>query len=207
MLLLKGTRTIRIKTWHDHTHQCSACKDFDLTIGVFMKYFHIFFIPIAPWGVKSTKMYCASCGQPVRIDSVGLEYEKRTKVPFYLYAGTIFIGLLLATGIILSVFGSYQRDQYIDHPQIGDVYLVKRDLPAPAIWYFMRIARIHGDTAVVYHNNLEYNAYTYRLNSDDYFVSGKEIEYSTELLKTMFQKGIIVNVFRDYDSAGFNRIK
>jgi hypothetical protein len=114
---------------------------------------------------------------------------------------------LIAAGIVLSAFGAHQRDQYIDHPQVGDVYLVKRDLPAPAAWYFQRIAKIHGDTAVVYHSNLEYNTYVYRFNSDDYFVSGEESDYSTALLKAMFQKGIIANIFRDYEDTGFGRIK
>ena len=207
MLLLKGTRTVRIKTWQDHAHQCDACKDFNLSIGIYMKYFHIFFIPIAALGVKSTKMYCASCGQPVRIDSVSREYEKRTKTPFYLYSGMILVGLLIAAGFVLNASGAHQRDQYIDHPQVGDVYLVKRDLPLQSTWYFLRIVKIHGDTAVTNHSNLEYNTYVYKFNSDDYFVSGEESEYPTALLKTMFQKGVIVNIFRDYEDTGFGRVK
>jgi len=172
-----------------------------------MKYFHVFFIPIAAFGIKSTKIYCASCGQVVRIDSLSREYEKRTKTPFYLYSGTILVGFLIVAGIVLSAFGAYQRDKYINNPQVGDVYLVKRDLPAPTAWYFLRITKIHGDTAVVYHSNLEYNAYVYRFNSDDYFVSGEDSDYPTALLKTMFQKGIIANIFRDYEDTGFGRIK
>lgn len=152
-------------------------------------------------------MYCASCGQPVRNGSVSREYEKQTKAPFYLYSGMILVGLLIAGGIALSAFGAYKRDHYIDHPQVGDVYLIKRDLPAPAAWYFLRIANIHGDTAFLYHSNLEYNAYVYRFSSDDYFVSGEESAYSITQIKAMFQKGIIANVFRNYEDSGFGRLK
>src|SRR5450755_901779 len=109
MLFLKGTRTIRVKTWQDHAHQCDACKDFNLSVGIYMKYFHVFFIPIAAFGIKSTKMCCASCGQVVRIDSVSREYEKRTKTPFYLYSGMILVGLLIAAGFALSAYGAHQR--------------------------------------------------------------------------------------------------
>jgi len=119
----------------------------------------------------------------------------------------ILVGLLIATGFALSAYGAHQRDRYIDHPQVGDVYLVKRDLPAPTTWYFLRIAKIRGDTAVVYHSNLEYNAYVYSFNSDNYFVSGEESDYPLTLLKTMFQKEIIENIFRDYEDTGFGRIK
>ena len=72
---------------------------------------------------------------------------------------------------------------------------------------FLRISKIHGDTAVVYHNNLEYNAYVYKFNNDDYFVSSEESDYPIDLLKTMFQKEIIANIFRDYEDTGFGRIK
>ncbi len=152
-------------------------------------------------------MYCASCGEVVRIDSLSREYEKRTKAPLYLYSGTILIGLLIAAGIFLSAFGARQRDIYIDHPQVGDVYVIKRDSPAPTAWYFLRIAKMRGDTAIVYHSNLEYNAYVYQFNDDDYFVSSEESEYSTAQLRSMFQRGIIANVFRDNDNTGFSRIK
>ena len=207
MLFLRGTRTIRIKTWQDHAHQCDACKDFNLSVGIYMQYFHVFFIPFAAFGVKSTKIYCASCGQPVRIGSVSQEYEKRTKTPFYLYSGTILVGLFVVAGFALSAFSAYQRHQYIDHPQVGDVYIVKRELPASTTWYFLRIAKIHGDTAATYHSNLEYNDFVSDFNGDDYFVSGEESDYPTALLKTMYQKGIIVTIFRDYEDTGFGRIK
>jgi hypothetical protein len=172
-----------------------------------MKYFHFFFIPVAAFGGKSTKMYCSSCGQPVRIDSVSREYEKRTKTPLYLYSGTILVGLLIAAGFLLSAFGAHEREQYIDHPQVGDVYVVKKELPQHSTWYFLRIVKMYGDTAITYHSNLEYNAYVYKMNNDDYFVSGEESEYPTALLKTMFEKGFIVGIFRDYDDTGFGRVK
>ncbi len=152
-------------------------------------------------------MYCATCGQPVRIDSLSRQYEKKTRAPFYLYSGIILIGLLVAAGVAVSAFGAYQRTGYIDHPKVGDVYLVKRDLPAPTTWYFLRIAQMKGDTAVVYHSNLGYDAAVYSFNNDDYFVSGEESEFTTGLLKGMYQKGVITTIFRDYNGTGFNRIK
>ena len=207
MFILRGTRTVRIKTYQDHDNQCSECKDFNLTVGVFTEYYHVFFIPFAAYGGKSTKMYCASCGQPVRIDSLSRQYEKKTRAPFYLYSGIILIGLLVAAGLAVSAFGSYQRTGYIDHPQVGDVYLVKRDEPAPTAWYFLRIAEMKGDTALVYHSSLQYNAAVYAFNTEDYFVSDEEVGYTTAQLKTMYEKGTISSVFRDYNGTGFNRIK
>ena len=207
MLFLRGTRTIRIKMWQDHTRQCDECKEFNLTIGVFMNYFHFYFIPIAAFGPKSTKMYCASCGHGVRLDSLSREYEKKTRAPFYLYSGTILIGLLIAAGIVVSMVGAHQRDGYIKNPHVGDVYLVKRDSPPPTAWYFLRIAQMRGDTAVVYHSHLEYSASVYQFNVDDYFVSGEESEYPTADLKGLYQKGTIVTIFRDEDNTGFSRIK
>jgi hypothetical protein len=67
---------------------------------------------------------CASCGKGIRFHSLSREYEKRTRTPFYLYAGTILVGLLIAAGFVLSAIGAHERDGYIKSPQVGDVYLV-----------------------------------------------------------------------------------
>ena len=152
-------------------------------------------------------MYCASCGQGVRIDSLSREYEQKTRAPYYLYSGTILVCLLIAAGIVLSMVGAHQRDGYIKYPQVGDVYLVKRDLPAPAAWYFLRIAQLRADTAVVYHSHLEYSTSVYQFNAEDYFVSDEESKYSVADLKAMYQKGIIATIFRDDDNTAFSRVK
>lgn len=113
----------------------------------------------------------------------------------------------VAAGFALSAYGTHQRSQYIDHPQVGDVYLVKRALPEQTTWYFLRIAGIKGDTAVTFRSHLEYSDYVYKFNNEDYFVSGEESRYPMTLLKEMFQKGVIVTIFRDYDDTGFARVK
>jgi len=62
MLLFRGVRNGRIKTYTDHEHQCNDCKDFDLKVKVFKDYYHFFFLPAFPTGVKTVKIRCNKCG-------------------------------------------------------------------------------------------------------------------------------------------------
>jgi hypothetical protein len=95
MFFLKGTRTALIKIYSDNTHRCDSCKDFDITVAVYQQYFHFFFLPVAPTGDKFVKAYCNKCSQPFRNDTMNREYEAKTKAPFYLYAMTIIVALLI----------------------------------------------------------------------------------------------------------------
>jgi hypothetical protein len=109
MLLLKGTRTARIRTYSDHEHRCDSCKEFDMSVAVYQPYFHFFFIPIAPNGEKSVKVYCKNCSQPFRKDSMNRVYEEKTKTPFYLYTFTIFVGLIIVLGFSVNIISHWRR--------------------------------------------------------------------------------------------------
>ena len=95
MFVIYGKRTARIKKYNDNRHYCRSCNCYDLTAKVYKEYFHIFFIPFFPTGIKTVKIHCNSCGQPFRIDTVKKEYENISKTPFYLYAGLMLIASLI----------------------------------------------------------------------------------------------------------------
>jgi hypothetical protein len=116
MLFLRGTRTARIKTYQHHDRQCENCKDFDLTIGVFHDYYHFWFIPVVAAGIKSSVIYCNSCGSRIRSNSLSKEYESKTKVPFYLYSGVILVGLVLLLALAANLLGMLERSRHISNP-------------------------------------------------------------------------------------------
>ena len=107
MLFLKGTRTARIKIYTDNTHRCDSCRDFDITVVVYQQYFHFFFLPVAPTGDKFVKAYCNKCSQPFRNDTMNREYEAKTKAPFYLYAITILVALLIIVGFGMNIIHNW----------------------------------------------------------------------------------------------------
>ena len=104
MFAIRGTRTARIKTYQHHERQCENCKDFNLTIGVFHDYYHFWFIPIVASGIKSSVIFCNSCGDRIRSNSLSKEYESKTKVPFYLYSGAIVVGLVLFYALAINLW-------------------------------------------------------------------------------------------------------
>ena len=208
MLFLKGTRKAGIKTYQYHSHQCENCKEFDLTIKVYKDYFHVYFIPFAATGVKSSVIHCNSCGSRVLSGSLSKEYESKTKIPFYLYCGLILVALFVLSMFAVSAWGQHERSTYISNPKVGDVYLIKKEAKGQDEYNFVRVKRIDGDSVIAYDGHLIYLSFTSSFSPEDYFDTGEEVGYTKFQLKQLFEKGTIETIYRDYDEAtGFNRIK
>ena len=95
MFLIYGRKRTRIKRYTDNKSPCKECKSFDLSIKVYQEYFHLFFIPFFPTGIKTAAMHCNSCGQPFRMDSLEKEYVNNTRNPIYLYSGLMVVAALI----------------------------------------------------------------------------------------------------------------
>jgi len=208
MFFIKGTRTARIKVYPCHSRQCENCNDFDLTIGVFHKYFHVFFVPVIAKGLKSSVIYCNSCGSRIRSDSLSKEYESKTGVPLYLYSGLLLVGLVVLAMLVATGWGTYERSKYISDPKIGDVYLMKAAQGKLDGFRFVRVSEISGDSVTAVENNVLYLSYTSFFASEDYFDSGEQAVFSKSHLKHLYKADSIETIFRNYgNSTGFNRIK
>lgn len=208
MFVIYGKRKTRIKTYTDNRNYCKSCKSFDLNVKVYKEYFHIFFIPFFPTGDKTVKIYCNSCGEPYRIESVQKEYEKSTKSPIYLYSGLILIAGLILLLVNTNIRNQKEKAKFIENPKVGDVYLIRKDENNSTAYYFLRIKQIDGDTVRAYHNNLIYNGFITKLNDDDFFDVGEELIFTKKELKKMLDKDEINSVERNYGGdEGFNRLK
>ncbi len=208
MFLLKGTRKARIKIYHHHDRPCENCKDFDLTIGIFQEYFHVFFIPVVAKGLKSSVIYCSNCGSRIRSDSLSKEYESRTRAPIYLYSGLLLVGLFALSLLAAMGWGAYERSTYIADPKVGDIYLVKAVQGQLDGYRFVRLSRISRDSVIGMGNDVLYLSYTSAFSSDDHFNTDDQVVFSKSNLKHLYKEDSIENVFRDYgNSTGFNRIK
>ena len=101
-----------------------------------------------------------------------------------------------------------EKEKFVENPKVGDVYTMRKDENTLTTYYFLKIAGIHGDTVIVYHNNLEYCRFISKLNEDDCFVKDDEIFFLKSDLKQMLIKMEINAVDRNYgEYEGFNRIK
>ncbi|MFT3702545.1 MAG: hypothetical protein QM802_09255 [Agriterribacter sp.] len=144
----------------------------------------------------------------MRISSIEQEYEKRTRGPFYLYAGV----LLFAAFILIAIGSNFSnRKEYaklVDSPMTGDVYRIKKKENDASSYYFLRVNDISGDTISSYHSNFLYKQFTDKLNDSDFFDSGEELRFTKAAIKKMLDKGEIESVERGYEkNNGFNRIK
>jgi hypothetical protein len=208
MFFIKGTRKARIKVYHHHERACENCKDFDLTIGVYQEYFHVFFVPVVASGSKSSVIYCSICGSRIRSDSLSKEYESKTRAPFYLYSGLLLAGLVVLTLLAASGWGTYERSRYITDPSVGDVYLMKAAQGNLDGYRFVRVSRISEDSVIGIENDVLYLFSTSSFSGEDYFDPDEQVVFSKAHLKQLYKEDSIQNVYRDYgNSTGFNRIK
>jgi len=208
MLIVYGRRKLRIKKYTDHSNPCSNCKAFDLEISVYKKYCHIFFIPFFPIGPKMSVLKCNSCGHQLRMDSLQTDYEKNTKNPFYLYSGLILVGLLILLIVNENLNTQKEKKQFVQNPQVGDIYFIREETGNKPSYYFLRIASIEGDSVIVYHGNLVYNGFISKPQNDDYFVRDEKLVYTKSELIKMLEKDEINSVERNYrNEDGFDRIK
>lgn len=207
MLVIFGRRKLRIKKYTDSQAFCPDCKSLGLKINVYKEYFHIFFIPFFPNGVKSTSISCTNCNRPIRFDSVQKQYENSTKTPIYLYSGLIVSFCLILLFININIKTQKEKKEFVENPQLGDVYLVRKDNNNSIEYYFLRISKINGDSVFALNSNLIYHRYTSKLNEEDFFVKDDELAFTKSELKKMLDNDEINAVERGYDdSDGFNRL-
>ena len=208
MLVIFGRRKLRIKKYTDSQTFCPDCSSLGLNIKVYKEYFHIFFIPFFPNGVKTTSISCTNCNRPIRFDSLQKQYENSTKTPIYLYSGLIAIFCLILLIININIKTQKEKREFVENPQLGDVYFVRKDNSSSTEYYFLRISKINGDSVYTYHSNLTYHGYTYKLSDEDFFVKEDELSFSKSELKRMLDNDEINAVERGYDdSNGFNRLQ
>lgn len=196
MLFIYGQRKLRIKRFADQQQCCPNCKTFELQVDVYKDYYHLFFIPFFPTGVKSSSLYCYDCNSFVRMDSLQNEYEKKTRIPFWLYSGLILIGCLIA-GIVVAVKIDAKEDKtFVQNPQAGDVYTIREDNSGKIRYYFLKVNSIQGDSVFALHSNLEYSGYISQPESKDFYVLDEELVFTKAELLQMLDKGEINGVKR-----------
>lgn len=196
MFILRGQRKIRIKRYTETQQCCPNCKTFDLQVDVYKDYFHLFFIPFFPTGVKSSSMYCYHCSSFVRIDSLQNEYEKKTRIPFWLYSGLILVGCLIVSIVVAVNINEKEERTFVQKPHVGDVYTIREDNDGKIRYYFLKISSIQGDSVFTLHSNLEYNKYIRSPQSKDFFVEDEELAFTKAELLQMLDKGEINSVKR-----------
>ena len=201
MIFIWGKRKMRIKKYVDHHIKCEECNSYEQKFSVYQEYFHIFFIPIFPFGIKTIQSVCLKCNDAFNGEKKS-HYLSITRTPVYLYTGIIlFVGFILSL-VIGNVTTQKQKAEYVANPQINDVYLIREnDENKSKIYYFMKIKNINADTVELLGSHFQYSRFVYKMDDTDYFVSGEIYKVSKTDLKDYLENSIIISVERDYDKS------
>ncbi len=198
--IIYGRRKIRIKKYDDYHVKCDNCNAYEQRFSVYQEYFHIFFIPIFPSGVKTIKSVCLKCNDVFNEEKRN-HYLSITGIPIYMYTGIIlFIGLI-ATLVIANINTQKQKREYVSNPKINDIYLIREDEDKSTTYYFLKIKNIDVDTVELLHSYLQYNRFISMMDDSDYFVSDEIYRVSKSDLKKFLDSGMINAVERDYDKS------
>lgn len=214
-MIIYGWNTKTLKEAPLPAHSCTGCNEKNSHIVILAHYFHIFWIPVFVYK-KSAHIVCLSCKLSMESKEYGSEMgelkqnlkmlKSSVKSPWYLYIGAILVGLFIAYIVYISNQNSQQKQDYINNPQIGDVYLLK-DLQEPTTYnhYLMKTVDTQGDSLLVVFNSYSYNGIVDKLDSRDGFYDIMYIIHKDEL-KEMDESGELKKIFREYSSySGFDR--
>ncbi len=130
-MLIGGRRKSRIH-FEGISGNCPHCGNSKLSVQIFIKSGHVFWIPFIPLG-KSTYLYCEHCKLVLEEDKIPAEFAGQaeqiangTKTPKWTFAGLgLFVFLIffaIIAGSVINSAGNKEQDDYYAHPKVGDMY-------------------------------------------------------------------------------------
>ncbi len=141
------------------TADCNHCGSVGTVhLSFITKYFHIFWIPMFPYGKKGVSE-CSHCKQvlyenqmPGNLKAVYEVEKAKAKIPLGYRFGQILIGLFFAFSIFSVVFSkvSQPSTDYIKTAQPNDIYQIKF---ADRNFGIYKVLRVEGDKVFAVRNN------------------------------------------------------
>lgn len=196
MIFIHGKRKVRIKRHFDNIEQCLNCNSLKLKFDIFRTYYHLFWIPIFPFGEKETRISCNNCGAGNGSMKRIKHFELITRTPIYLFSGIILFAGLLITLIIGNINTQKEKARFIEEPMIGDIYKIRKKTEENTYYYFLRVTEVDKDFVKVNPNKFEYLRFVSTLSEDDSFVN-EEIIFTKTELKNLLESGEINSVDRN----------
>jgi hypothetical protein len=200
-MIIFGSRTNVIRQGNPKYH-CNYCStESSVFIQYFLRYFHVFWIPMFPYRIYGTSC-CTHCRQVLHRREMTSELKsvasrEKPKPPIKYFSGL----LLLAVGAILIAVAIQteikQTKTYLATPKLGDVYGVKQENGAYTLYL---LAKQQHDSLGFRLNDYEVSTASQlsklrNHHSTDY---GKELYYySKDELQQWLHEKIIVNIKRE----------
>jgi len=198
-MIIYGTRSKQL-TKQAVTEKCTHCGSQNtIDIYVFQQYAHVFWIPFFPIR-KIGISQCDHCQQALKQNEMpdGLrdsynQVKAQTKIPIWTFSGIALIAVIVAIGIINGKKKDERNAQLILTPKAGDIFEIK----TPDNNYsLVRVTSVNGDTVYIQQNEYQVDRTSGLddLRKKDY--SPEEYGISKSVLKTMLEKGDILDIER-----------
>lgn len=158
-MVVYGTKAININSVQSETTTCDNCNSKGtITIDIFRKHAHIFWIPVFPFG-KVGESECSNCKnilEPKEMpEQLKREYDSIKSVskgPVWQFAGLSLIAILFAFGYYSSGEHKKLELQYLKTPLAGDVYSYKGE---NGNFSTLKVVSVSSDTVFVSPNDYE----------------------------------------------------
>lgn len=200
-MIIYGSKAVHLKTAQSKTATCPSCgTQGSLTISVFRKHAHVFWIPLFPIGKKGVSQ-CQHCKNVLETkempEPTKREYENlknETKGPIWQFAGLGVIAILIAWGSYASGEDKKLELEYIKSPQIGDIYEYKIETGS---YSTLKVVSVTNDSVFVSPNEYEISRMSkiYKIDKPENY-SGVSYGFLNSKIKEMYDSGEIFDINR-----------
>ena len=192
---------VHLKTEQSETAICPSCgTQGSLTINIFRKHAHIFWIPLFPFGKKGVSQ-CEHCNNILEMkempDSLKREFENlknETKGLIWQFTGLGIIAILIVWGNYVNGEDKKTELEYLKSPQIGDVYEYKIETGS---YSTLKVVSVKNDSIFVSPNEYEISKMSkmYKIDKSENY-SNLSYGVSINKIKEMYDSGEIFDINR-----------
>jgi hypothetical protein len=202
-MIFYGTRSSNIQNGQLKNIKCPNCEnETSMTYSIFGKYAHVYWIPFFPIG-KVTVTECNSCKKTFELKELPeniitkfqREQEKNSaKTPIWFFSGLIIIAIIAVAGYFLSQQTKAKELEFIDQPQVGDIYQYKTET---SNYSTMKIDSVLKDSIYFFVNEMEITKRS-GISEIDKDENYKELYgFSKSKIKEMYTNEEIYEINRD----------
>lgn len=203
-MLFFGTRSKKIKKGRLSNTTCVNCDgNTSMTYTVFVKYFHVYWVPVFPFRKKTT-IECNDCYYTYEYkelpESVKIKFDRERErnpvsFPVWMFSGLIVLTLLISWAFYQSGNADTREAGYIKNPKKGDVYFTN---PEPSVYSSLRIDKVDKDSVYFTLNDTFATKYirVFGINEDKNY-STKKGTYSLAKVKQLFENDSIFSIKRE----------
>jgi hypothetical protein len=149
-MIVYGWREVQTAKEDISDCNCVSCNNtFTLSVYVFYRYVHVFWIPLFPIG-KVVKSHCSSCGftltkkeMPESQRMAFSNMKKKNRIPVWMFSGLLIIGGLVSWSFIDKAIQKSNTKDMIQNPVKGDIYSIKLSSGSYTAY---KVDNVSGDT-------------------------------------------------------------